>query len=112
MLQIIGTKKSVLTKKALRYCKERSIEHQFVDLLQRELSDGEWTKIFSQISSDDLIDTESTLYKKEGYAYREYDPQEEVIEHPQLLAIPLLKQKNKVLLIKNDEELTLIESLI
>ena len=48
MFQIIGNKKCILTKKALRYCKERSIDFQFVDLQMRELSPGEWEKIFSK----------------------------------------------------------------
>jgi arsenate reductase-like glutaredoxin family protein len=112
MLQIIGTKKCILTKKALRYCKERSIEHQFVDLLQRSLSDGEWTKVFQQINSEDLIDSSSLYFKKQGYSYREYEAQEELLEHPELLKTPLLKQKNRVVLLESDHDLELIESFV
>ncbi|MDC7245431.1 MAG: hypothetical protein PQJ47_05895 [Sphaerochaetaceae bacterium] len=112
MLQIIGTKKNILTKKALRYCAERSIEHQFVDLHQRDLSEGEWAKIFARIDCTDLIDTDSALYKKAGYAYREFDPREELVEHPQLLSLPLLKQKDRVYLVKTVKDLDLIGDLV
>lgn len=96
MLQIIGYKSCNQTKKAIRFCKERSIDFQFVDLNERELSLGEWNKIFSSLRDTSLIDTESKYYKKEGYSWREYNEQEELMEHPQLLKTPLLKYKDKV----------------
>lgn len=83
MLQVIGTAKSKDTQKAVRYLKERNIPFQFVDLTRYSLSPKEWKSILSSVSdTDDIIDKESQYYKKNGYAWREYDPEEEVILHP------------------------------
>ena len=41
-IQIFGTRKSFDTKKAERYFKERSIKYQFIDLLDKGLSKGEF----------------------------------------------------------------------
>ena len=97
-IQIIGTKKCPETRKALRFCKERSIEHQLVNLDDRELSAGEWEKIFRSIDAHSLINPDSKYYQKEGYAWRDYEVEEELREHPQLLKTPLLKTKQRVVL--------------
>lgn len=96
MLQIIGTKKCPETRKVLRFCKERSIAHQFVDLNERGLSDGEWEKVFHSLDPASLVDDQSKFFQKEGYAWRAYDPVEELKEHVQLLKTPLLKYKQRV----------------
>ncbi len=96
MLQIIGTRKCAETRKALRFCKERSIEHQFVDLNERRLSDGEWKKIFQALDPHALIDDTSSYYVKQGYAWREYNSQEELQLHPELLKTPILKSKSTI----------------
>ncbi|NCC63567.1 MAG: hypothetical protein EOM15_02775 [Spirochaetia bacterium] len=96
MIQIIGTKKCKETAKAVRACKERKLAYQFVDLHERELSKGEWHSVFLAYNPASLIDESSTYFKKEGYSYRSYDPQEELQEHPQLLKTPLLRCKNRV----------------
>ncbi|WP_041384752.1 arsenate reductase family protein [Sphaerochaeta pleomorpha] len=96
MIQIIGTKKCKETSKALRACKERSFCFQFVDLSQRELSIGEWNAIFSATEPESLIDTSSPFYIKNGYTFREFSIREELVEHPQLLKTPILRNKGKV----------------
>ena len=99
VIQIIGTKKSKDTQKAIRLCLEARIEYQFVNLKERDLSKREWESIISSVSDKkDLIDTSSDYYKKQGYSYRDYDPVEEVIMHPELLVLPVLRRKNKVVL--------------
>jgi len=97
VLQIIGTLGCTQTRKAVRFCQERSVAFQFVDLKARSLSEGEWKKIFAALDADSLIDTSSTYYKKNGYQWREFDPIEELKEHPQLLKTPLLKRGHRVL---------------
>lgn len=99
MLQIIGTKKDKDTAKAERYLKECRIEYQFVDLDRYELKKKEWDSIFNSV--DDLfslIDKNSAYYKKKGYDYLEYDPKEELIEHPELLKKPVLRRGNKAVI--------------
>lgn len=95
-MQIIGTKKCRETRKALRFCAERSIPHQFVDLNQRKLTEGEWRKVIGAIDVETLIDKESAYYRDEGYFWRDFDPAEELRIHPQLLRTPLLAQGNHV----------------
>jgi len=96
MIQIIGTKKCKETAKAIRSCKERNLTFQFVDLAQRSLSDGEWDSLFRNYEPLSLIDSESAYYKKQGYAYRQFDPKEELVEHPELLKTPILRSKGRV----------------
>ncbi|WP_320130333.1 ArsC/Spx/MgsR family protein [uncultured Sphaerochaeta sp.] len=96
MLQIIGTKKCKDTAKVLRACKERSIPFQFVDLSQRDLSEGEWKALFAALPAQELLDTDSVYYIKNGYSFREFDSIEELKEHPQLLKTPILRNKGKV----------------
>jgi arsenate reductase-like glutaredoxin family protein len=96
VLQIIGTKQCKETRKAIRFCKERSIAYQYVDLKQRSLSPGEWDRILSKVEPRALIDEQSSYYSKEGYAWREFDAQEELIGHPQLLKTPVLRDKSHV----------------
>ncbi|MFA5468616.1 MAG: ArsC/Spx/MgsR family protein [Sphaerochaetaceae bacterium] len=98
MIQIIGTKQCVETKKAVRFCQERSIVYQFVDLKKVNLSEGEWKSIFCQIDGSQLIDTSSSYYQKEGYQWRSYDAQEELRLHSELLKTPLLRAKGKVVI--------------
>lgn len=99
MIQIIGTKKCKETQKAIRLCKEARIDCQFVDLKERDLSKREWESIISSVKDkEELIDSSSDYYKKQGYSFREYDPVEEVIMHPELLKTPVLRKKNKVTL--------------
>lgn len=103
--QIIGTKKNSDTKKAIRYCKERSIPFHFVDLHERFLSVGELQNIFSAVAPIDMIDTDSTVYKKRGYAFMEFDPMEELIEYPFLLKIPVIRRASKILVGADSKEL-------
>lgn len=96
MIQIIGTKKCKETAKALRACKERTIAFQFVDLAERELSAGEWKSLFTAHVPLSLVDSESAYYSKQGYQYRDFDAQEELIEHPALLKTPILRSGGRV----------------
>ena len=96
MIQIIGTKKDRETAKAIRFCKERSIAFQLVDLSQRSLSAGEWESIFSCHQPLSLIDSESAAYKKGGYEHRLFDAKEELVENPQLLRLPILRNRGRV----------------
>jgi len=95
MIQIIGTLSSKETQKAIRYMKERRKEYQFVDLKERGLSAREWESIFSSCQADEFIDRDSKYYTKNGYSYRDFDPREEVQEHPELLKLPVLRNRSR-----------------
>ena len=96
MLQVIGRAGSKDTQKAIRYLKERRIPFQFVDLDKHKLSEKEWKSIFASSSDAEcLIDKESAYYKKNGYSWREYDAEEELKEHQELLVLPILRNNGK-----------------
>lgn len=97
MIEIIGTKKSRETAKAVRYMKERRIPYSFIDLDERgELPEKIWKSIFSSVDDPRaLIDTSSRFFRDCGYQWREYDPEEELREHPGLLVLPVLRNGMK-----------------
>ncbi|MBQ0051240.1 MAG: ArsC family transcriptional regulator [Treponema sp.] len=49
MIQIFGTNKSFDCKSAQRFFKERRIPFQFIDLKEKEMSQGEFESVFSSI---------------------------------------------------------------
>ena len=50
MIQIFGTNKSFDTKSAQRFFKERRIAFQFVDLKEKEMSEGEFDSVVSALA--------------------------------------------------------------
>ncbi len=102
-IQIIGTKKCRETQKAERYFKERGWSYHFVDLNQRSLSPGELNSVAAAIGAERLIDTESKVYKKKGMAYMEFDPLEEIEEHPELMKTPVVRSGGRAVLGYNPE---------
>ena len=95
-IQIIGTKKSNNTKKAIRFFKERNIKYHFMDLNERKISEGELSNILARVSVEDLLDRESLTYKKKGFAYMEFDPLEEILEDNSLLRTPVVRNGKEV----------------
>ena len=96
MIQVIGRNSDRDTKKVIMFLKERRIQFQLLDIDKKELSRKEWDSIASSVSSyDELIDESSKYFRKEGYAYREYNPLEEVILHPELLKVPYIRVDKK-----------------
>lgn len=97
MLQIIGTKDNRDYQKAVRFCRERRIPFQEVNTRDYKLSKRELDNIFSTLSDKyDAIDKSSRYYIKNGFAWRDYDPREEVEEHQELLFNPILRNNGKV----------------
>ncbi len=98
MFQIIGRKGDRDTKKAMMFFKERREEYQLIDLDVKDLAKREWESILTSVDSPDaLIDKTNKFYKKEGYEYRDYDPLEELVMHPELLIIPIIRTKKDVI---------------
>ncbi len=96
MLEVIGTKKDRETAKAVRYLKERRIPFSFIDLSERkELPEKIWKSILSSCPAEDMIDTSSRYFRDNGYAWREYDPETELREHPELMRLPVLRLGQK-----------------
>ncbi len=110
-IQIFGTKKCADTRKAERFFKERSIPYQFIDLNQKAPSLGELESMLRCIEKEDLLDTNSKLYKKGGYAYMDFDIIEEILEHPELIKQPLIRGKSFAFAGFNDSLLQNLEGL-
>ena len=49
-IQIFGTSKCFDSKKAMRYFKERGIKYQWIDMKEKGLSKGEYTKVKQAVS--------------------------------------------------------------
>ena len=97
-MQIYGTRKCKLTKKAERFFRDRGVPYHFVDLTERGLSQGELDNIRRGIPlAESLIDSESAAYKKRGMAYMEYDELEEILADPLLLRTPVVREGSRVI---------------
>jgi arsenate reductase-like glutaredoxin family protein len=103
MIQVFGKKKSAGTRKASRFLKERAAEFQFVDITEKMISAGELSHVLQFVEPGDLVDTQSTYYKKNGYDYLDYDPVEEILEHPELMRLPIVRGK-KLAFVGYDEQ--------
>ena len=98
MIQIICTRKSADTRKAERFFKERGVPYHFVDLTERPLSKGELENISRSIPLEELIDTESKEYVKKRMEYMEFDCREELLEHPLLMKVPVVRWNRRAVM--------------
>ena len=57
-IQIFGTSKCFDSKKAMRYFKERGIKYQWIDMKEKGLSKGEYTKVKQAVGG---LDAESEV---------------------------------------------------
>jgi len=94
-IQIIGTNKCRHTRAAVRFFKERRIPFHFVDLSQRELSDGEFSSIVRAVGLENMIDIEGKEYQRLGLKYMTYDIESKLRENPKLLKTPIVRCGHK-----------------
>ena len=93
-IQIFGTKKCNDTKKAQRFFKERGIKFQFIDMAEKGMSKGEFNSVASANGGlDAMINWEGkdqdTLALIKYIA--EEDKLEKVIENPQVIKTPVVR---------------------
>ena len=67
-----------------------------MDLNERKIAEGELSNILNRIQADYLIDTDSSAYKKRGFAYMEYDTVEEILEDNNLMRTPVVRNGKEV----------------
>lgn len=91
VIQIFGTKKCKDTQKAIRFFKERRIQTQFIDLKEKDVSQGELNNIKRYYDIEDLIDKESKEYERENLKYIRHDIEEELLCNPLLFRTPILR---------------------
>ncbi len=95
-LQIFGSRKCPLTRKAERFFKERDKPYHFVDLADKGLSAGELKAIRAGARGESLIDSGSKLYKDRGLAFMDYDEDEELLARPLLLRSPVVRDGARI----------------
>lgn len=94
-LQIFGTRKCPVTRKAERFFKDRAIDYQFIDLAEKGPSPGELAAIAAAVGRDALVDLESQRAKKRGLAYMDFDPEGEILADPLLMRTPVVRDGRK-----------------
>ncbi len=90
-LQIFGTRKCALTRRAERFFKERGVDYHFVDLAEKGISPGELKAVLRGVKAEDLIDTSSRRYLDRGLAYMDFDIEVELLADPLLLRTPIVR---------------------
>ncbi len=90
-IQIIGTKGCSVTRKAVRFFKERAAECAFVDLEERALTKGELENISRSVALSDLVDRTGKRYARRGFTHMEFDALEELLADPLLLRTPIVR---------------------
>ena len=98
-IQIFGKAKSFDTKKAQMFFKERRIKFQYVDLLQKGLSPGEYKSVLAAVGGDvrTLVDTKSKLYEELFIAHLALREQveEKLMDNPGLFLAPVVRNGRK-----------------
>lgn len=97
-IQIFGTKKSADARKAERFFKERGIKFQYVDLKEKGLSKGELTSVMQAVGGLDRLIDEKAKDQETVTLLRyiaEEDKLEKVLENPQVLVQPIVRNGKK-----------------
>lgn len=98
-IQIFGKAKSFDTKKAEMFFKERRIKFQYIDLLQKGLSGGEYKSVLAAVGGDVhiLIDKKSRLYEELFIPHLALKEQieEKLLDNPGLFAAPIVRNGRK-----------------
>ncbi len=91
-IQIFGTKKCFDTKKAQRWFQERKIKVQFIDLTQKEMSDGEFTSVCRAVGGmDALVNPNAKEAASLRYLALEEDRIQKLRETPSLMKTPIVR---------------------
>ena len=90
-IQIFGKKKCFDTKKAERYFKERRIKYQFVDILDKGLSRGEYRSVSQAVGGfEAMVDSDNKDYYQIEYIGPEQQ-EEKLMEMPELFNTPIVR---------------------
>ncbi len=92
-IQIFGMSKCFDTKKAERYFKERRIKYQYVGLLSKGLSRGEFASVMAAVGLKDMINTGIKEYKTlnmEHFGLRT-TAEETLFNNPKLYRTPIVR---------------------
>ena len=93
-VQIIGTAKSSVTRKAQRFFSERRVSFVFSDLKKRAPAPGELRKWVQRFGVEGVLDPSSSTYRDQGLQYvsaSEEDWLERMSADPGMLRLPLVR---------------------
>ena len=91
-IQIFGSKKNNDSKKAERWFKERRIKYQYIDLLTKGLSLGEYRSVKAAVGFEALVNTQCDEYEDLGLQY--VPPQavdQRIADFPAVLNAPIVR---------------------
>ena len=91
-IQIFGSSKSFDSKKAERWFKERRIKYQYIDLLTKGLSLGEYRSVKAAVGFEALVNTQCDEYEDLGLQY--VPPQavdQRIADCPAILNAPIVR---------------------
>lgn len=94
-IQIWGKSKCFDTKKAERYFKERRIKYQYIDLLRYGMSRGELTSVKNAVGIEALCDPKARDYAILQYLAYDTDRFEKLLDMPELLRTPIVRNGKK-----------------
>ena len=94
-IQIFGKPKCFDTKKAERYFKERRIRFQRIDLIGIGISRGEFSSVKSAVGLDAMIDSKTPGAEILAYLAYDKDREEKVLENPQFIKTPIVRNGKK-----------------
>jgi len=98
-IQIFGTSKCFDSKKAMRYFKERGIKYQWIDMKEKGLSKGEYTKVKQAVGGLDAM-LNPKCKDQDTLALIKYiadeDQDEKVLENQQVLKTPIVRNGAQV----------------
>ena len=98
IIQIFGKNDCNMTKKAIRYFKERKINIQYNDLAKKNISKRELENILNFYTLEELLDIKSKTYIKRNLEYMVFNIKEILLEDSTLLITPILRFDKKVFL--------------
>ena len=95
-IQIFGTSKCFDSKKAMRYFKERGIKYQWIDMKEKGLSKGEYTRVKQAVGGLDAM-LNQKCKDQDTLALIKYiadeDKDEKVLENQQVLKTPIVRKR-------------------
>jgi len=91
-IQIFGSSKSFDSKKAERWFKERRIKYQYVDMVSKGLSPGEYRSVKARVGYDALVNKNCRAYEELFMAYITPEAAEEkLLAYPELFNTPVVR---------------------
>ena len=94
-IQIYGKSKCFDTKKAERWFKERRIKYQYIDLPRYGMGRRELESVRAAVGAEALLDEKPRGAELVKYLARAEDREEKLLEQPELLRTPIVRNGKK-----------------